>query len=110
MEQRALARWLDARRLLWCHVPNGGQRNVLVAMQLRAEGVKPGVPDVLIFSVPPRCPEVRGVAVELKRQRLGRVAPAQAQWLEGLARQGWIARVCAGAQEAVDWLMSDMGY
>lgn len=92
-EQRALAQWLDLNRILWCHVPNGGQRSKAVAGKLRAAGVKAGVPDVLIFDRPrcagAECPAERlahpphelehdparcrlrppGVAIELKRRR-----------------------------------------
>lgn len=54
-EQRALAQWLDLHRILWCHVPNGGQRSKAVAGKLKAAGVKAGVPDVLVFNQPRAC-------------------------------------------------------
>lgn len=109
-EQAALALWLDARRLTWCHVPNGGWRHVATAVQLRAQGVKAGVPDVLIFDPSPRYPKARGVAIELKRLRGGRLAPEQQEWLGRLSGAGWLVQVCAGAQAAVDWLQRGVGY
>lgn len=47
---------------LWLsHPPNGGNRDYVTAAIMRSQGVRSGVPDVLIFSVPPRAPGARGV-------------------------------------------------
>lgn len=53
-EQSAFFRWLDYTltpshpeyRYLIYAVPNGGKRNIVTAMKLKAEGVRPGVFDV----------------------------------------------------------------
>jgi hypothetical protein len=57
--QRAVAEYLDLRGLLWCHVPNerppGGKSDHAKSMaaaqrkRLKGLGVKPGVPDVMIY-------------------------------------------------------------
>ena len=39
-EQRALALWLDWHKILWCHVPNGGERSKAVAGKLKAAGAR----------------------------------------------------------------------
>lgn len=80
-----------ALRLLFA-VPNGGERNVIVASKMKAEGVKSGVPDYLL---PVRSGDYIGLAVELKT-RTGRIKPAQTQWIEDLRAQGWRAEVCRG--------------
>lgn len=105
-EQQVLARWLDVRGVLWCHVPNGGHRDVRVATKLRSHGVKPGVPDVLIFERPRECPECIGVAIELKRND-SRCKPTSEQkvWLEALGARRWYTAVCHGAVEAIALLM-----
>jgi len=102
--QRAVARVLDASGLLWCHVPNGGQRHPAVAKKLKAEGVKAGVPDVLVFE------ECRGgymdrtfcdgLALELK---VGRNKPtaAQVEWHERLRKNGWRVEVCYTLDEVL---------
>lgn len=112
--QVALADYLDALGLLWCHVPNGGRRNRVTAARMKAEGVKPGVPDVLIFTRPPGAPEASGVAVELKKPRTrtaaGRVRPEQQDWLEGLESEGWLCCVAYGWHEAARWLEARCGY
>lgn len=117
-EQRVLAAYLDALGLDWAAVPNSGYRGALhrdasmaarMGAQLKAEGVKAGVPDVLVFSPPPGLRGIVGVAVELKRQRGGRVTPEQAHWLERLRLHGWEAFVAHGADEAIKRLQ-ELGY
>lgn len=108
-EQQALSRWLDVKRLLWCHVPNGGQHKVQHRAAMARLGLKSGVPDLLIFTPPPRLPACRGVAIEMKRLRGGTVSDSQRFWLEQLQAAGWQAKVCRGADEAVRWL-TFLGY
>lgn len=93
-EQKELARWLDRSDALWCHVPNGGKRAGSVAAELKRQGVKRGVPDVLIFGEP-------HIAIELKRIRGGVVSDDQEAWLRGLRRRGWVVYVCRGHREAI---------
>jgi hypothetical protein len=113
-EMKCLARYLDARRLLWCHAPNEGARDPRYAARLKAEGVKAGVPDVLIFepfyAENDRDPftvvakKVGGIAIELKRRdrSLSRVTPAESRWLVALQKKGWVAEACYGADEAIE--------
>lgn len=113
-EQRALAAWLDSRRVggervLWTHPPNGGKRGKATAAKLKREGVKAGVPDALIFTPPPAHPGARGVALELKRQRGGRVSDEQEEWLGRLAALGWVTLVCKGAT-AAQKALQELGY
>ena len=96
-EQVKLAEYLDMKGYCWCHVPNGGNRNVVTGAKLKKQGVKPGVPDVLIFDSP-------GIAIELKRKKGGRLRKSQKEWLRKLAARNWITNVCHGADEAIDWL------
>jgi hypothetical protein len=48
--QKAIAQYLDMRGVCWFAVPNGGQRNKIVAAKLKSEGVKAGVPDICIVA------------------------------------------------------------
>lgn len=108
-EQVELATWLDVRGHVWCHVPNGELRHPRTAARLKAMGVKAGVPDILVFTVPPAYPKARGVALELKRRNVRRPTPAQAAWLAELGTLGWCVRVCSGAAEAISFLL-ELGY
>ena len=107
-EQVALAQALDRARLLWCHVPNGGRRDERTARLMRASGVKSGVPDVLIFTPPPRLVSARGVALELKAGK-GDLGPEQREWLGALGALGWVTVVAWGVDSAVEQLKA-LGY
>lgn len=111
--QRALARWLDICGLLWCHVPNGGDRDARVGAELKSQGVKRGVPDCLIFTPPPIMPEARGTALELKPARTedpyAEPTDEQVEWLDRLRRGGWLTVVAHGHSEAIETLRR-LGY
>ena len=97
-EQMKLAAYLDGRKFLWCHVPNGGHRRKVVAASLKRQGVKSGVPDVLIFA------PIRA-AIELKRKSGGSVSANQGKWLDALGNAGWETYVARGADKAIEWLV-----
>jgi len=100
-EQRSVAQYLDMRKdLLWCHVPNGGARNIVVGRKLKAQGVKPGVPDILIFN-PPNNGYV-GTAIELKRRDGGSLQESQIKWLKRLGDYGWDTNICHGSGQAIE--------
>jgi len=110
IEQAKLANWLDGRQILWCHPANEGARSGRFGASLKQQGLKRGVPDVLIFTRPPRG-DYCGVAIELKRaDGSGRVSPEQREWLDGLARAGWCVFVAHGWEAAVRVLVHDLGY
>jgi hypothetical protein len=115
IEQVHLARWLDRYigEDYWHHTPNEGKRSFRTAGSLRAQGMKAGVPDVLIFLPPPRGGYV-GVAIELKRLpehgTKPRATEEQLERMRALARCGWFCIVCWGADAAVRVLVHDLGY
>lgn len=108
VEQRNLFEW--AGRMLrtypvleWLYaVPNGGHRNIIVAKKLKAEGVKPGVPDVVlpVRGYDPDGSAYGGLYIELKRLEGGRVSPEQTRWHEFLRSQAYRVEVCRGWLEA----------
>ena len=97
-EQMKLAAYLDGRKFLWCHVPNGGHRRKVVAASLKRQGVKSGVPDVLIFAP-------IQAAIELKRKSGGSVSANQRKWLSALNDAGWEICIARGADKAIEWLV-----
>lgn len=108
-EQRVLAQWLDLNHICWAHVPNGRLRNPIVGAFLKAEGVKRGLPDVLIFDPPPMQAHLHGAALELKSEG-GRATPEQRAWLEALAERGWATHIVVGATAAIEYLTRCLGY
>jgi hypothetical protein len=78
------------------HVPNGGARGKAAAGKLKAEGVRPGVPDYLLPV--PRVGFV-GLAIELKAKG-GTASSEQKDWLAHLEAVGWRVAVCVGWEAA----------
>src|SRR5512146_3037070 len=67
-------------------VPNGGARFKATAAALQDEGVQAGVPDLCL---PVPAGGHHGLWIELKRERGGRVEPAQHERLDTLAWLGY---------------------
>lgn len=110
-EQIIVVRKLRAAQILFCAVPNGGLRDPKAARMLKASGVQPGVPDLLVFDPPPKKPKFCGVAIEMKRTGATKssLRPAQKQWLAALADRGWLTVVAFGAEDALRHLHK-LGY
>ena len=91
----AAGRWPELRLLF--HIPNGGKRSKSEAVRFRAAGVRSGVPDLFL-------PCARGVYhgmwIEMKAVG-GRVSAEQARWLRELQTEGYLCRVCYGADAAI---------
>jgi len=109
--QKAVAKLLDASGLLWCAIPNGGNRSAITGARMKAEGVKRGVPDLFIFEpklmyATPPVHEFVGVAIELKAVLKGGVTEFQAAWLEQLAAKGWRTAVCRSTDDVLSVLRS----
>lgn len=85
--QRAVVRYLDfalpAGEALYFAVPNGGLRNLRVAQQLKAEGVKSGVADIIIIW------RGRVIGCELKTSK-GQMSPSQKEWANALTLAGGV--------------------
>lgn len=111
-EQVAVIQWaelqLNVYPELWLlhAIPNAGagaQRGQ--AGKMKAEGVKPGVPDL---ALPVRRAGILGGAfavssgLYIEMKRIGEKAtPAQRAWLEALKEQGFETHVAQGADEAI---------
>jgi len=108
-EQERLAADLDDLGLRWCHVPNGGYRDFKTAKLLRRLGVKPGVPDILIFNPPPAFPGRPGTVIEMKRQFGGKISAYQKDWLSALRELNWYTAVAEGYQKALE-VLRECGY
>ena len=105
VEQQCLFQWAEMQmgampelRLLY-HVPNGGRRSKAEAGRFKAEGVKSGVPDVVL---PVPRAGWHGLYIELKRVRGGKVSVSQTQWIRALQQQGYKAEVCMGWEAAAE--------
>jgi hypothetical protein len=77
-------------------IPNGGARNPVTGAQLKAEGVKAGMPDVHLPV--PRGPWA-SLYLEIKAEK-GTLKPHQRELCERLARAGNRVAVCWGWEAA----------
>lgn len=112
-EQAALFSWAARSRVkypeleLLFHIPNEGKRSVITGHALKAQGMRPGVPDICL-----PVPNVVNTAlyIELKRRNGGKVSEAQRSWIEALNRIGARAVVCNGWDEAREEIERYLGW
>ncbi len=119
VEQKELAKYLDALGLNWFHAPNERNCSGRRGAEFQRQGVKPGVPDVLIVDRPPKEMKYVGTAIELKcRRAMGKrgkllkgepPSENQVHWINVLQKRGWFVAVCHGADEAIE-VVQRLGY
>ena len=102
-EQKAVIQWCVLMEGRWpeleyiYHVPNGGSRNAREAANLKAQGVKPGVPDL---ELPAARGRYTGLHIELKHGN-NKVTADQDRFLKALRKMGRCAVVCYEAEPAI---------
>ncbi|MEE3507762.1 MULTISPECIES: VRR-NUC domain-containing protein [unclassified Pseudomonas] len=85
------------------HPANGGHRHKLVAIKLKKQGVKAGVPDLVL-------PMARGgyfgLYIEFKATppHDSPVSASQDAYIQGLISEGYLAVVCRGWRDAMEVL------
>ena len=98
--QVAVIKWFDLqypslRGRLYAS-PNGGHRYKSVAVKLKAEGVRSGIPDL---TLPVPNGGYHGMFIEMKTPK-GRVTDTQKDWIDFLNAYGYYAVVCFGSDQA----------
>jgi hypothetical protein len=79
-------------------VPNGGQRNIVVASKLKAEGVRKGVLDI---HLPIACGGANGLWIEFKAGK-NKLTLEQALEADTLLADGFAVAVCWDTLGAID--------
>lgn len=111
-EQAALFEWAawnqgrDAALNMLYAVPNGGKRDKATAARLKAEGVKAGVPDVVL---PVARLGYHGFYLELKVGK-NKTSAEQNAWLTALRAEGYLVDVSYGWQEAAHKIARYLGH
>jgi hypothetical protein len=104
-EQAALMRELELRYPavfeLMYHVPNGGHRVKAVAGKLKAQGVKAGIPDLVLTMARGG---FFGLYIEFKATppNDAPISPSQHARIRKLNEQGYLAVVCRGHFDTIE--------
>lgn len=103
-EQIAVVEYCDLKCIPVVHVTNEGKRSQAMGALLRRAGLRKGFPDLFI-PVPNK--DKHGLFIELK---VGKNKPTTDQkiWLELLNKNGYLAKVCYGFNEAIETINSYM--
>lgn len=78
-------------------IPNGGDRNLIVAVKLKAEGVRKGVLDLFLM-IP--CGIKHGLFIEMKYDK-NKPSDEQKEFITRAEARGYATAVCWTAEEAV---------
>lgn len=84
--------------LVWFHCPNGGHRSKIEGSRLKQQGVKAGVPDIVICEAKG---QYHGLFIELKRISGSKTSTEQKEWITILITKGYMATLAFGADEAI---------
>ena len=114
-------------QLKWLHaIKNAGHGDAIRGAMSKAEGVKPGVPDIML-PVPVQCRlEIEpgrfsggliwkhGLYIELKRLKskrgaAGKTSPVQEDWRDYLKSAGYAVEVCHGWEAARNAILHYLG-
>ena len=99
-ECEILHQWLQLKHIKHTHIGNesqiGGRQGVIRGAQLKRIGQSKGFPDYLIIV------NDKLIAIEMKREKGGKVSPEQQDWLDALAKAGVDGYVAHGANEAME--------
>ncbi len=103
IEQKKFNKWAAEMELPWYHTPNGGRRSKLEALNLRAMGLKRGIPDIVI---PLARSPYHGLVIELKRidGTLSDLSEDQKLRLNWYAKNNHMACVAFGFAKAKEFV------
>lgn len=111
-EQSALFCWAADYSLIYPRIkfmfaiPNGGLRDPITAGRLRAEGVKRGVPDILL---PVTNRSYAGLFIEMKRRKGGETSEFQDNYHEYLKSASYKVVTAHTWEKARDEILSYIG-
>lgn len=79
-------------------IPNGGLRDPITASRLKQQGVKPGVPDVML---PVPWGRYAGLFIEMKRRTKHNTSDEQVEYVKVLRAAGYCVIIAYGYVEAI---------
>lgn len=104
-EQKRLCKWLKENKI--GHFATGlGVKlglDVKYVASLKTQGHYSGIPDLVVL-----LGNGKICFVELKRQKGGVISEEQKKWIDYLNNNGYPAKVCKGADEAIEWIKEEL--
>ena len=97
-EQVVVIKYCDLNKIPVFAIPNGSNKSRTAQKNFKAEGLRPGVPDIMI-PVPSK--KYHGLFVEMKRVKGSNTSDEQVEWIALLNKQGYKAVICKGAAVAI---------
>lgn len=111
-EQATLIRWWSLQHKFYglpewvlAAIPNGGHRHMITAVRLKAEGVRPGIPDLILLA--PRH-GFHCALIEMKSEK-GVESEDQKKIRNHLYKEGFCSVVCYGSKEAIRFVQYYLG-
>lgn len=99
--QCACVRWFRLQYPAWREllfaIPNGGVRDKVTASRLKAEGVLPGVSDLLLLYP---AGKYHALCIEMKTPS-GKQSPGQKQWQQEAERAGYKYALCRSLDDFI---------
>ena len=101
--QKIFVKWLRDNKIKCASSGNGfalnTQDNVMYMAKLKASGLSKGFPDLEVF-----IGNGKSLYIEMKRKKGGVVSEEQKKWITWLNDNGYSAKVCHGADEAIEYV------
>ena len=100
-EGRVLVSYLRVKGYKFTHIANetgSGRGAMMQGRRNKQQGVSKGFPDYLIIA------NNHVLAIELKRTKDSHTTPEQKSWIEALNTVGIPAKVCKGAEAAIQFI------
>ena len=102
-EQKIFVKWLRDNKIKCASSGNGfaldTKNNVHYMAKLVASGLSRGFPDLEVF-----IGNGKSLYIEMKRKKGGVVSEQQKKWIDWLNDNGYSAKVCKGADEAIEYV------
>lgn len=86
---------------------NGVRLTIGQAVKAKKAGMKKGFPDI---NLPVPKADYHGLYIELKREFKGVVSKEQKKWIDDLNKYGYIAIVCEGYKDCINFIESYLNH
>jgi len=105
IHQETVCRWLELNRIVYFAVPNGKWTSYSQAKKSKREGLKSGVPDILIID---KNANGQCTALEMKKYKGANhklpcncMSDDQKYWMDIFYQKGWTCILAHGSKEAI---------